>query len=84
VIKEDTHWRDSARIPRFFIIDSRAAFAFLIFVLHIRLWTLYTAIGVIIMFWIIERYGFTVPVFLRLVRTFLGGSRKTAVPWWKY
>lgn len=38
------HWRDSARNVRFWIVDSRAAFPLLLFLLHIRLWTFVLAI----------------------------------------
>ncbi len=81
--KEGAHWRDSARTPRFFFIDSRAAFPFLLFLMHISWWTLWIALITVSFFWILERYGFTVPVFLRLARSYLGGKRKQAIPWWK-
>jgi len=80
----DAHWRDSARPARFFMVDARAAFPFLIFILHIRMWTFVSACVAMIFFWILEKYGFSVPVFARLVRTWMAGPRKIAIPWWKY
>ncbi len=80
---ESAHWRDSARRPKFFTIDAYATFPFLLFLLHIRLWTFILAICTVIFFGTIEKFGFTVPVFLRWLRAFLAGNLKTALPWWE-
>lgn len=77
------HWRDSARNVRFWVIDYRATFPLLFFLLHIRLWTFIVAIVATIFFALLERYGFTVGVFLRWTRAFVAGPRKIAQPWWK-
>lgn len=82
-IPTEPHWRDSARPARFFIVDARAAFPLLLFLLHIRWWTFILAVVATIFFATLERYGFTVPVFLRWVRTTLAGPRKFSIPWWK-
>jgi len=82
-LDDSTHWRDSARSARFFIVDAKAAFPLLLFLLHIRWWTFTIAVISIVFFGILEHYGFTVPVFLRTVRTFLAGPRKIAIPWWR-
>ena len=76
-------WRDSARSARFFIVDYRAAFPLLLFLLHIRLWTFCLALAAMFALYGLERYGYTVPVFLRLVRCWLAGPRKFARPWWR-
>ena len=76
-------WRDSARIPRFFIIDGRAAFPLLLFLLHIRLWTFIVAIIATLFFTALERYGFSIKVFLLWFRCFLAGKRKMSSPWWR-
>lgn len=34
-----SHWRDSARSARFFMVDARAAFPIFLFLMHIRVWT---------------------------------------------
>lgn len=81
--RADTHWRDSARTARFFMIDSRAAFPLLLFLMHIKLWSFLLAIFAMGFFALLEHYGFTVPVFLRWARSALSGARKVAVPWWK-
>ena len=79
----NAHWRDSARQTRFFIVDARCAFPLILFLLHIRWWTLITAVTAMCFFGLLERYGFTVPVFLRWFRSTLAGPRKIAYPWWR-
>lgn len=78
-----SHWRDSARNPRFFLVDARAAFPVFLFLLHIRIWTGILVLLSAVFFSILERYGFTVPVFLRWIRLFIAGPLKSAQPWWK-
>jgi intracellular multiplication protein IcmT len=77
------HWRDSARQARFFMIDAQAAFPFLIFLLHIRWWTFFLALAATFFFSFLAKYGFTVPVFFRWIRTALAGPRKIADPEWR-
>ncbi len=77
------YWRDSARQPRFFFVDAFAAFPLVLFLLHIRLWTLYLAIGTTVFFAILEKFNFTVPVFLRFARSFFAGRVRVAKPVWR-
>jgi intracellular multiplication protein IcmT len=77
------HWRDSARAARFFLVDYRAAFPLVLFLLHIRYWSFIVAVVAMCFFALLERYGFTVNVFLRWFRSTLAGPRKMAIPWWK-
>ena len=77
------HWRDSARSARFFVVDARAAFPIFLFLMHIRIWTAVLVLVSAVFFGIIEHYGFTVPVFLRTVRSFLAGNLKSSQPWWR-
>jgi len=76
------HWRDSARSARFFIVDAQAAFPLLLFLLHIKLWTFIVAIVAMLFFTMLNRFGFSVIVFLRVAQSFLAGKRKKAYPWW--
>ncbi|HGF1440178.1 TPA: type IVB secretion system protein IcmT [Legionella pneumophila] len=78
-----SHWRDSARSARFFVVDARAAFPIFLFLMHIRVWTGVLVLVSAIFFGIIEHYGFTVPVFLRWLRSLLAGSVRSARPWWR-
>jgi intracellular multiplication protein IcmT len=80
---DSSHWRDSARSARFFMVDARAAFPLFLFLMHIRVWTGLLVLISAVFFAIIEHYGFTVPVFLRWLRSFLAGSVKSARPWWE-
>ncbi|MBS0359397.1 MAG: IcmT/TraK family protein [Proteobacteria bacterium] len=82
-IPQSTHWRDSARNPRFFMIDFRAVFPVFLLLLHIRWWSFAVTVVAIFFFTMLERYGFTVVVFFRWLRAFLAGSRKVSAPWWK-
>ena len=82
-IPTQAHWRDSARQPRFFLIDARAAFPLLLFLLHIKLWSFILAVATMAFFGLLERYGFSLIVFLRWLRSLLAGSRKVSIPWWK-
>lgn len=77
------YWRDSARTPRFFVVDAYAAFPLVLFLLHIRWWTFYLAIATMIFFSIIERFNFTVPVFMRWARCQLAGNVRVAKPVWR-
>lgn len=77
-------WRDSARSVRFFIFEGQAVAPFIIWLLHMRLWTFYVAIACTIFFSLLARLGLTVPVFLRIIRGFFTGSRKLSRPWWLY
>lgn len=79
----EAHWRNSARPARLFLIDAKAAFPLLLFLLHIRLWTFISSLLAMILFGLIEHYGFSVSVFLRWLRNVLSGPRKLAIPWWK-
>lgn len=78
----DAHWRDSARYPRFFIVDARASFPILLALIHITVWTISLALVAMVFFAILNRYGFTVAVFGRWARSFLAGRRKISAPWW--
>lgn len=76
------HWRDSARSARFFIVDARAAFPILFWLLHISWWTFVPAMVAILFFALLERWGYTLIVFARMARTIMAGPRKFASAWW--
>ena len=78
----EAHWRDSSRSPRFFFIDASAAFPLMFFFMHIRLWTFIVAVVAVLFFTLLNRYGFSIKVFLRTFRSKLAGKRKLAIPWW--
>lgn len=78
------HWRDSARPAKFFIIDAKAAFPVFLFLLHIKLWTFIIAVLATLFFTMLNRFGYSVEVFLRYGRSFIAGRRKMAIPWWQW
>lgn len=75
-------WRDSARFPKFFGLDSRAVFPMFFFLLHITWWTFIVAALFTAFFSILIRFGFTLSIFRRWTLATLAGPRKVAKPWW--
>jgi len=65
------------------MVDARAAFPLFGFLMHIKLWTFLLAIFFMSFFALLERYGFSVSVFLRWSRAFFAGPKKTSSPWWR-
>lgn len=63
-----SHWRETYRAPRFLIFDYRVGIVLVIFFLHIRLWTLYLCVIFFLIFWFIERAGYSVPATFRYLR----------------
>lgn len=78
----DAHWRDSARPVRFFIWDCQAVFPMVLFLMHMRLWTLIVAVAITFFFTILNRFGFSLMIFGRWLRSFFAGKRKISTPWW--
>lgn len=77
-------WRDSARFPKFFGMDSRAVFPFFIFMVNIKLWTFILAVVCTVFFSVLMRYGFNLGTFSRSVRAYLAGKRRVAKPDYAY
>jgi intracellular multiplication protein IcmT len=78
----DAAWRDSARAAKFWIFDAYAVFPVLLALYNIQYWTMGLAFAVMTFLTVLSYYGFTLRVFGRLIRSFIAGPRKTAVPWW--
>ncbi|MDP9196350.1 MAG: IcmT/TraK family protein [Pseudomonadota bacterium] len=74
----DWHWRNTMRPVRFFALDARAAFPFLILLVHARLWTLGLAIVVTTFFFVMERRGLTYEAGIRSIRSWVAGRYRTA------
>ncbi len=64
----DVHWRNSMKSARFFALDARAVFPFLLVFLHVRGWTLMLAFFCTILFWVAERIGLKFDSALRAAR----------------
>lgn len=82
-ILESTHWRDAARIPRFYFMDAYAAIPLLFFFLHISFFTFFVSIGFMVFFITLEKFKFTLPVFFRWLKATIAGPARTARPWWR-
>jgi intracellular multiplication protein IcmT len=77
----DWHWRNSMKPVRFFALDARVALFFMIFLLHMRLWTLGLFVVVSIVFWLLERKGLTFDAAMRSFRTWVLGANRPGLLW---
>jgi len=75
-------WRDSARTVRFFIFDAKAGIPFFFFLAHVSYWTLAISVLSFVVFGVLERFGYSLVVALRLLRSTLAGPVRFAVAWW--
>ncbi len=75
----DWHWRNTMRPARFFAIDSRAALAVILVLVHFRLWTFVLGCLTMIGFWLAERAGYDFDAVLRRGRSFVIGPKRPAV-----
>lgn len=82
-VSANAHWRDSARSVKFFIWDGKAAYPIVIFLVHMSLLTLGIALGTMLFFTVLNYFGYTITVFFRVLRNWIAGSRKAAIPWWE-
>ena len=74
----DTHWRNSQKPIRFFVVDARAFTATFFFLIHARPWTFFLALSVMVVFWFMERRGLTFQASLRGLRSWILGVRRPA------
>lgn len=77
----DWHWRNSMKPVRFFALDARVALFFLLFLLHMRLWTLGLFVAMCILFWLLERKGLTFDAAMRSFRTWITGANRPGLLW---
>jgi intracellular multiplication protein IcmT len=76
-------WRNTALPVRIVFLDGRACLPLLVFVVYWSWATFYIAIGGMAFFTIVSWAGLTVASVLRLIRRWLIGPVRTAVPVWK-
>lgn len=74
-------WRDSARRARLAVLDAEAVIPILLFLVHITWWTFIVAVVFSAIFAILNRFGYTITVFGRLVRSVLAGPHKLSRSW---
>lgn len=80
---DTAHWRDSARTAKFFVFDAYSAMPIPLFLLHIRWWTFALTLSICIFFAILNKFGFSLPVFWRWTKAFLGGNNRSTRPWFR-
>ncbi|WP_220791739.1 MULTISPECIES: IcmT/TraK family protein [Gluconacetobacter] len=73
-------WRFSADPVRLFIVDARAMAPMLLFLVHMRLWTLITAVAGVVFFAVLAWLGLTLPVAWRMFRVIVCGPRRPRLP----
>jgi len=77
-------WRDASLTPRIFGIDARAFFPILLALFWPRLWTFGVAGIAILIFFVMEKQGYTLPVLLRAIRHTLRGTVVHGRAWWHH
>lgn len=76
-------WRNTGHPARLFVLDARACLPILIVTVWWSWPTLYLALFGVAFFSLISFFGLTVPAMVRLLRRWLVGPFRTAVPVWK-
>ena len=76
-------WRYTAKPVMLVILDARACLPLLLVAVWWAWWTFYLAVGATVFFSMISWFGLTVPAFARLVRRWLVGAVRPAVPSWQ-
>ena len=66
-------WRESARSVRLAFMSVYVVLPLLLFLLHIRWWTLGVLVATIIVMTVIERFGFSPPVAALALRALIAG-----------
>lgn len=74
---KDAFWRESARSPRFSIFSAYIAVPLVVFLFHIRIWTLVLLVVTIITMTVIEYFGYTPPVAVMALRAWIAGKKVT-------
>ena len=76
-------WRYTAKPVMLVILDARACVPLLLFTVHWAWWTLYLAVGCTVFFGLLSWVGLTVPAFARMLRRWIVGPVRSAVPAWQ-
>ncbi len=74
-------WRNTSRTERFFIFDAKAGIPFFLFLAHISWWTFTLAALSFVVFGMLERFGFSLKIALRLCRAWLAGPFRYPARW---
>lgn len=82
----DWHWRNSMKPVRFFNFDARVTIVFFLLILPtgpLRGWLLLFSIFIVMLFWLLERRGLTVPSALRAFRSWVLGKNRSGYIWYR-
>ncbi|MFZ9035712.1 MAG: IcmT/TraK family protein [Francisellaceae bacterium] len=71
-----THWRDSAYYPKFYFLDARVCFPFLLFFFHMRLSTFLICLIAVIFLAILHRFNLSLKAFFTIIRESIIGHHK--------
>ncbi len=82
-------YRITSTPARFFMVDGRAGMFFPIVLLKLGVGTILMFIGILVVLWLIERRGYSVPVALRVLRRGAGrllyrGALVTRMRLWRF
>ncbi|WP_440993251.1 IcmT/TraK family protein [Cysteiniphilum litorale] len=72
----DAHWRDSARTPKFFVIDAQVFIPIVLCLFHFRLWTVFLCAVVAIILIVLNYFKLNIKDFLQLLRELIVGREK--------
>src|ERR1043166_5925824 len=75
----DIHWRNSMKPVRFFFMDARAAWPFLLALLHLRVYTIIFAALTTMLFYFLEVRGMSFVAALRAFRVWIVTKKRPAV-----
>ncbi|MBR4876278.1 MAG: IcmT/TraK family protein [Rhodocyclaceae bacterium] len=75
-------WRHASRTPTLLGIPCVAYLPIFLWLFHMRWWTLYTAVGVIVFSAVLAKFGLTFAVLWQRFLHLLRGSEIYARPWW--
>ena len=76
-------WRFTSKPVRVFILDARACIPLLVFIVYWSWPTVYVAATGTVFFSVISWFGLTVPAVGRVVRRWLIGPVRPAIPVWR-
>lgn len=75
-MNKKNEWYNTARTPKFFIVDAKFGIFVIIFLIHIRIYTFLLLVGVFIFFFILDQNKINFKTFLKLIREGFSGKIK--------
>lgn len=75
-------WRSASSVPTLLGIPCTAYLPIFIWLFHMRWWTFLIAVGVIVLFAVLAKFGLSFKVLWARLLHLLRGDRIHARPWW--